>query len=293
MPKRNHFKRVQQKRYRSKSTGNPYFQRSKPQRDYRPLIIAIGVCILLLIGFSVLFSNPKFKIQQISIEGLEYIQQDAVREVIGTYFTQSRLIFFSTTNQFLFQPEALQTHIENQFAFAEVRVGRKAGNITVTVQERTSNLIWVSNSTFYLVDLEGIIGRSLEDGAIEEYLEEAQIDISKDIAFLKSLPIFFDKNDIPVEIGSQVMTGEEIESTLTFFDDLKEQDIHIIQTEVDRIAGKWMSARVEEGYEIIFDPSGNTQEQKDRLFALLQNQINDTSTLEYIDLRFGDHVYFR
>jgi len=293
MAKRNHFKRVQQKRYQSKRRKNPYFQRTEKKHDWRPLIIGVISILLLLVGFIALFSNAKFKIQNVSIEGLEYIKKEALSEVIENYFTQPRLIFFSTTNQFLFQPETLKEYIHASFAFADVRVGRKAGNITVHVQERTSNLIWVSNGIFYLVDLEGIIGRSLETDTIDSYLEEAQIDTAKDISFLKSLPVFFDKNDISVEIGSQVMTEEEIYATLKLYDDLEEQGIPIIQTEVDRIAGKWMSARVEEGYDIIFDPSGNTEEQKGRFFTLLQEQIADTSTLEYIDLRFGDHIYFR
>ena len=47
------------------------------------------------------------------------------------------------------------------------------------------------------------------------------------------------------------------------------------------------------GYSILFDLTGNIDEQFRNLMVVLQEQVEDPTRLEYIDLRFGDKVYFK
>ena len=47
------------------------------------------------------------------------------------------------------------------------------------------------------------------------------------------------------------------------------------------------------GYRILFDASGDIDGQANHLEVLLRETINNPEQLDYIDLRFGDHVYFK
>jgi hypothetical protein len=72
-----------------------------------------------------------------------------------------------------------------------------------------------------------------------------------------------------------------------------EQGIEFTETRIDRLAGKWMSVAAREGYDILFDPGGNIVQQAMNLAVVRRDQIKDRQNLRYIDLRFGDHVYFK
>ena len=47
------------------------------------------------------------------------------------------------------------------------------------------------------------------------------------------------------------------------------------------------------GFGILFDVSGNIETQYRNLEIVLDDQQQNLDNLEYIDLRFGDRVYFK
>jgi hypothetical protein len=49
----------------------------------------------------------------------------------------------------------------------------------------------------------------------------------------------------------------------------------------------------EDGYGILFDALGDIDAQLQNLDVVLREQVEDRGSLEYIDLRFGDRVYFK
>jgi hypothetical protein len=63
--------------------------------------------------------------------------------------------------------------------------------------------------------------------------------------------------------------------------------------DLDRRIGTWMKAVTENGYDILFDPSQDVQNQVTHLETVLREQISDPSVLQYIDVRFDDHVYYK
>ena len=99
--------------------------------------------------------------------------------------------------------------------------------------------------------------------------------------------------DQPVEIGKTVLKGDEIETVFAFLEALKSASIHADELEIDRTMGSWMSAVTSVGYRIYFDPTSDPTIQVARLEAVLRDSVPDPSVLQYVDLRFEDHVYVK
>ena len=107
------------------------------------------------------------------------------------------------------------------------------------------------------------------------------------------MPIFVDRSNGEIKIGDSVLTAEEIASVFRFGEHLKAQNISYTQVEFDRLAGKWTGLLTTDGYRILFDVTGDIDAQAQRLELIRKEKIKDVSKLEYIDLRFGDHVYYK
>ena len=244
--------------------------------------------MFVLVGIIFLLSSDRFKIQQVDISGTEYIDVVELEGVVATYLESSSFLVWKKSNIFLFDPVELSDAISQQFTFADVETSSSGQTLYLQVIERTSNLIWVVGEEYYVVDLEGIIVRKLSNTEQVELTGEGESE-----TIISSLPIFIDKNIIPIQIGDSVLTSIEIQGVFDFHLQLQELGINYANTIFDRLAGKWVSVETEAGFDILFDPTGDIAGQAERLSAVLQNEIEEPELHDYIDLRFGDHVYFQ
>ncbi len=54
-----------------------------------------------------------------------------------------------------------------------------------------------------------------------------------------------------------------------------------------------IDARTNEGWQAIFMPSQNFSQQLDNLKIVLREKLKNRENLEYIDLRFGNRVFYK
>ncbi len=277
MSRRDFFKKTQQRTYRSRNYKNPHLQekRSLPWKSI--LIVVSGISIIGGMSLYFLRSNT-FLIDRVEIRGVEYVDRTNLEKTITEYLQTSVFFFFSTSNTFLFSTEELENLIMKQFSLASISINVNKKTLTLLLEERTSNLIWETAGKSYVVDLEGIIVREQE--------KESTLP-------LEDLPHFKDKNNASVTIGSQVLKTEEITHTFLFLELLAKRSLAYTHIEIDRLAGKWMQVVTTNGFGILFDTGGDIETQYRNLEIILDDQAANLDRLEYIDLRFGDRVYFK
>lgn len=283
MRRRDFFKRSQQRHYASHSHENPYFRKQGRERRARLFLLFIAPCFLIFIFLSLLFAHPLFNITSVLIKGTQQIDRNALASTVKQFIGKRKLLFFHEQNRFLFDADEFIDTLYKQFTFRDVQIKRKGSHIDLYVVERTSQLIWSTQSSIYVVDLDGIVIRTLTD---EEAVQLKNI----------GMPLFVDRNDVKIQIGQHVLTKLEIEETFRFHEHLRAQHIEFTQTEFDRLAGKWVGVLTKDGYRILFDTSTDIDVQAQRLDLVLKEKVKDVAKLEYleyIDLRFGDHVYFK
>ena len=281
MNRRDHFRQAQKRRYQSRNYRNPHLDGRKPF-PWKFVVVALGILVIVLGTIVSVFAHPAFRIRRVEVLGIEYIQPAVLETVVAGYLDERALLFFKRSNRFLFSGSNLSRMLEEQFALAHILVGLQEGTVYVQLEERTSNLFWKTQGRLYVVDLEGVVVREVQDEQ-DTILQQPN---------LKELPIFIDTNDVAVDVASLVLTPEEVKSAFTFFEHLTQAGIAYTHIELDRVAGKWVKLVTQQGYSILFDLTGDIDEQYKNLTVVLQ-EVADTSTLEYIDLRFGDKVYYR
>lgn len=282
MARRDYFKQAQKRRYQSRSYRNPHLDGRKPI-PWKHLWGILGALIVLCGTTAFFLGHEWFTIRNVEVRGVEYIPAHELESIVSDYTSESALLFFLRSNRFLFSSDSLAQALKNQFALTEVSIGLQEGIIFIELKERTSNLFWKTQDRLFVVDLEGIVVREITDPE-DSILQQPN---------LKELPIFVDANDVMVSIGSPVLTPDEIENAFKFFTSLEDEGIAYTYIELDRLAGKWVQLMTQTGYRILFDLTGNIDEQVHNLTVVLQDQVEDQTTLEYIDLRFGDRVYFK
>ncbi|MFH1404633.1 MAG: hypothetical protein ABIH21_00860, partial [Patescibacteria group bacterium] len=178
------------------------------------------------------------------------------------------------SNRFLFSRGGLREELEKKYAFEDIEIKQFADVLGINIVEKPSQLIWGTDGDKYIIGLQGkVIRKNTDDGLI--------------------LPVFVDLNNVPVDIHSEVLTQDEVINIFEFNKLLLEQNIIVTKTMIDRLAGKWMAAQTDAGYKILFDATGDIKNQIENLIILLRDTIPDPRGLEYIDLRFGDHVYYK
>ncbi len=308
MRPRNQFRLLQKKRYDAKRFSNPYFQ-TKPKRNWRGIVIATGVGLGLFCLVSVVFASPFFAIQRVDVTGTDTISPTEIVQKAWEQLRTRRLVFFSGTNRFLYDESRLRAALGSAYAFETLAIREacdwKGGGcgLTIAVHEKTSQLLWMSGDRLYLADLQGVVIRELAPEEVAAWkapepppqnpLPDGSLPIAVPIDPLRKLPLFVDVNASPTSVGSAVLTKDEVANLFAFERQLGDMRILFSQVNIDRLAGKWMAVKTLAGFNILIDASGDIPAQILNLQVLLRDTLKDTSNLQYIDLRFGDHVYYK
>lgn len=272
-----YFQRAQHKRYESRSFQNPYF---RPKEHARWIGWLLSVLCLLGTGAGTwaLLTLPTFAYADIRVEGTETIPAADVEGTIRAYTEEPVARVLHRSNRFLFDADALRSRLIAQYPFDRVTVETKGKGIAVRVRERQSELLWRSADRLWLVDLQGLVIRELT---------------AAEAGGLTRLQLFVDVNGEPVQTGAAVLSVQEVAGIRQVQDRLLDLGIPFTETRVDRIAGQRVAIHALLGYDILVDPLGDSLAQANRLAALLRDTVKQPKTLEYVDLRFGDHVYYK
>lgn len=284
MQKRDHFRRLQKKQYSTGTYRNPYFK-DKKDKPSKKLILVGAVSFFLFILLIFLFSYRGLAIRHVSIIGLQPSAHQEFEKQTNAYFNRSHFLFFHNTNRFLFSDKQLQETLSTLFSFEEMHINVSRDTVVIELKERASQFIWKTNSDTYLVDFAGTLIQKVDLAQAPPAL----IQPSKNIP----MPIFVDRNNTTVSVGEHILSSSEIQNIFTFVQQISNQGIFVKEVQIDQLAGKWRGVLTRQGYTILFDPSTDVTTQSNKLKTLLSNTLKDTSHLNYIDLRFGDHVYYK
>lgn len=233
------------------------------------MILFGGSCYLFI------FSSY-FQIREIQISGNKEIRTQDLQELVENKINQ-KLLFYQIKNIFLVNSEDIKKTITDGFPkIAEVNLKRKFPNsLIVEAKEREPIFIWCKDSSpcFYL-DKEGII------------FEEVSGD-SPGLLKIKSPGIEGFKLGSRIIEKETMIILEEIQSKLR-------DNLRISIKEISISGGK-IIVQTEKSWQIYFDLNENPDQEILNLSQVLEKEISPEKreSLEYIDLRFGNRVYYK
>lgn len=273
--RRDFFRGYQRKRFGARHWQNPYFERQKKQHKRWPYLLAILIAGLLIY---LIFYNPWFRIDHVNVEGTKYIDTSLVESEISSYLDKNRWLVLPGNNRWIFSEDRLTEHLVKKFVFESTEIKLKKKTLSVTVTERVSKMIWATSEQQYLIDLAGTIIRTITPEEQETYAD---------------LPKIHDLENKPVSLGQTVMSDSVVQGTIGFFGLAAQGGIVIEYFYAESNDDNWLIAKTDQDYKIYFIPIEDIEAQANNLVIILRESIDNPNAIQYIDLRFGDHVYYK
>lgn len=224
---------------------------------------------LLGTGFYYFFYSGLLEIEKIEIKGNKEIPVESIKNIIVREIEEKIFSFFPR-NIILINFGKISQKLLFEFPrIKEIVLKRKFPNsIEAAIIERSPVAFWCKEEDCFSLDEEGIIFAKGE---------------KKEGLVIKS--------NKKVNLFEKIIEKEKLEDILKIYKELKNsftiEEIFISEKEKITVKGR-------EGWEIYFNQD-NVDEQIINLKAVIQEKIplEKINELQYIDLRFGNKIYFK
>lgn len=289
--------------FQRKQYSNPFFARrgsgSTLQNSARRKKIKLPKIIYLVIavtGLFILSYASAFQIKEVEVVGTQRLDASQIKQGVLDQTTNSRFILFKQGSIFFFSKSQAAHSIASQFLLEKVKVKKLYFNkIKVEITEKTSGVAWVSTGQQHYLDLNGVALQGLNpvQGIVIQQAQGNTDVIRSDISS-GALPIVYDLSNTTVTIGQPVTTEKMVNFVLTVFNELSlRADFEVASFKVERPFSRDVTMMSKEGWEARFSIDEDSVTQSGILMSILQQKIKNRDNLEYIDLRFGERVFYK
>ena len=173
----------------------------------------------------------------------------------------------------------------------------KRNSIQVAVEEQISEIVWATGDMFYVLDLDGLVVRTLFDVERDQIhkrlgLPSVPFEEGLEANLPPTIPIIFDNSNAEVLPGTNPINPILVQHIIDFDKSVRLLFIHPKTYGVDAPGTPWMRVDTDQSYDVLFDGTQGVQEQVSVLQSVLQG-TEDLSIEEYIDIRFANRAYTR
>jgi len=233
--------------------------------------------ILLLIVLSaaflyLFFYSPFLKVQKITIQNAERVSSSDLKNKAEELLAVKKNKFFSK-NIFFIDINNIKTTILEQFPYIEkIEVSRVfPQTINIKVFERREVGIFSKDNNYFFIDKNGVIFEKIPE-------------IISDYPIIEN-PTFNED----LKLGKNAINKELMEKILQIKDTLGIGIEKIFLNSSDKLV-----IMTKEKWEIYFHPERDIEWQLKKLKTVLEKEFSGDKRmdLKYIDLRFGDRVYY-
>ncbi|MEK7167943.1 MAG: hypothetical protein AAB791_03000 [Patescibacteria group bacterium] len=264
------------KDYSEKKYVNPYFEEKKvPIKGFntqRYLKILAGAVIIYILVYSSLF-----RVSAIEVSGNELISQEEFINIVKRELKNNYFFVIPQSNFVLLSERKLEKGIREKYDLSELKIRRGWKKLKISLKENISNLLVFNraNQSFYFADQEGrvtqIVPREIAEKFWLKYpiLNVNNLDLKEgdDIASSKTVE-FILKLDEAIVLAGIERNGYELKG----------------DNEVDLVSKK--------DWRAYFDVNSDVQRSVDNLSLVLKEKVGGQK-IQYVDLRFGDKVYYK
>ncbi|MEK9130549.1 MAG: hypothetical protein AAB429_00335 [Patescibacteria group bacterium] len=302
--KKDYLRKEQFRRYRARPFRNPYFQAPRRERRQIKQYAVVAGALVMIVGLIYLFGFASFwNLREVRVLGLQFMSGADIVKAADEEMAGRRYLIFPERNRLFFNPDHLKEVLSEKFSFAELKVDVERGTVVIEVKERVSQVLWMTNNVAYFVDVFGTIIRALpaEDVVFLVWHGSNQPRVNGQViegpyprlAYLTSLPLIVVEDDAEAVPGGSVLTERGVAGIIAMAGRLENSGLTVKQFIVERRDSVWAKALVTEGFDVLFDTAGDIESQVGYLMTVLDKNVPDRALLDYVDVRFGDHVYFK
>lgn len=278
-------KKKLKKDYQCKNLKNPFFRQrnsGKEKRFGKLIVVLVLMAISAIIWF--FFAAPLWKIKSLKISGLTRFDSSEINNIITENEKESAMLIFKRSNIFLFKTEENALFIKEKFSLADVKIRKNLPNtIKIEISERPYSFIYQEN------------GKSFFSSSDNYLIKEADLSGADREEAAKYFTI---ENKNSISLVKENKSLDLSADYLNFIFALKKELDAYPELLIDKfiISDQYFNSvfvKIKDGPQIFINVKDEAREQIERLILVKNTKIKDNfNKLDYIDLRYGDKLYF-
>lgn len=246
-----------------------YYQNPGQKLQRRIIMIITAIAVILLWQASL--QMPFLNLTHFDIKGLSYIPSDNLKPAIENILQKKRWVFFHNNNYFLFKQFDLSDKLKADFALKDIVIKKHFPNtLEVIATEGIAPFVRQTPAAYFKLSYTGQTQEQV--GTVPEHttvIADERADQSQDI------PLTY------LQQASAVLKAWDLSPSLA-----KLEKFHLTD-DADTIM-----ISVDKGYRVYLSPEEDYAKQLGRYKELLgQNYL--PAGVQYVDLRFGNYLYFK
>jgi cell division septal protein FtsQ len=270
--------------------GNPYFRSraadrvamSRVKNSASRISFRIWMYILLF-GFLcitliwLICFSPFLVISQVKVTGAAEQRVEAIEQSVWTQISERRFWFLSQSHVLLFDSESFRNMLLENYVLNDVQIKKKIPKkLEVIVIEKIPVAVWFEGDSYFVIDDQGWVIDTVSGPG-------------------EGLATIY--NNGQPKLNNKRLEGQEslIKASIELQASLNGRFSYLKPDQITSTHERnTVTVVLKQGTLIYFAIDESISSQLDRLDALVKSELkNKFSQVDYIDLRFGDKVYYK
>ena len=283
--------------YQQKKFRNPFFSKKTKvgKRQPRLKIYIFLLILIFLFGLYFVNTNSYFKIINVEIKGNQTIDSKDVIALVSQQLTKNRFFIFNQDSIFFFSKRQAKKVLNENYSLENVKVNKDFFNaIVIEIKEIEPALVWIFGGKQFYLNKEGGVIKEVGLSDLNVQPGEEGTEIIRVGSSIYDYPTVYDLSD-KEPIPGQLVASEEFINFITELDSaLRDNaDFEVSYYTIPTLYAEEATMFTNEGWQVHFKTTDSVIAQVNRLFLILQRKVENRSNLQYIDLRFGDKIFYK
>lgn len=256
--------------------------------------LATAGIFVLLSSIVAFFYIPKFRIKNISVDGLLVLGKEELQPDISGFLKNKFFGILPYDNIFILPKEKLISFISGEFPpLKKISIDRDfTQGIFVLVEERKPGFLWCREYMEVRPPLE-VEPPQFPQAADCAFMDENGFIFQTAPFFAGNIFLkFFDRREESADVGKNMLSGGEFAKLSSFYKKMSDKNFRIAS--IDLKDGDIYEIFLGEGWYVILNNKNEPEDSFNNLELVLNETVKEKRPqLEYIDLRFGNKVYFK
>jgi len=308
------------KDYYGKTQENHLFRRKKQEKGsgtLRSKISLIFLFLAILAWFGFIFYIPYFTISNFDFTGTDQPLAEKLTIALKGEFDSHKFFVLNRSNYFVFNETKFREKLSEMFILSNLEISKKFPNIiAINAKEKTRSLALIANNEAYFIDYKGMVidvlknteksyipDTSRSSGTCEKTMENTsgssdtcipqKIVISDSIT--SQMPQVMIKNTSnAINARISVFNELQVSTIIEIYEKLNTEGMATDIIDLETPEDTKITVKTKEGFLIYLTTEDTIENQIENLKIVLKEKIGENRVnLQYIDLRFGDKVYFK